>query len=351
MVKPGDNYCSGIVRMKFDYQKDEEIGQSSVILKIPSLSENYKKVDPLGFYQHEVYVYETFLPKLYDLWDGARFTPICHAATTTQALVLEDLKARGYRTCDRKQQLDLDHCRAALVTLAKYHGLTVKYIRNSNHTHEDTLPQLSNKYSPSLMAFGQLLYDSFLNLAKAAAPESTHHKLCEYKDKLKEIWQSILRTTDDRTKFCVIAHGDFWTNNILFEHDDHGRVRDTKMIDWQVSRKTSPVLDLIYFFVSSVQFEVFATHRDTVLNLYVDTLNETLTRLECNCQYTRTDLDKDLDEYKVLFPFFVSCTLQIIMTERDSPVFDTAESSVISQGNYPSIAAKWLNHFSEIGIV
>lgn len=348
MVKPGDNYCSGIIRVNFDYQKNEESGRSSVLLKIPSLSENFKKVSPLGLYHREVYIYENFLPKLYDLLDGTHFAPICHVATPTQVLVLEDLKARGYGTCDRKQQLDLDHCCAALVTLAKYHGLTVKYTQT--HTLKDPLRQLPTEYSPSLVAFGKIMYDTFLQVAKSVAPESTYQKLCEYKDKLEEIWRLISRANDNCTKFWVVTHGDFWTNNILFKHDDHGRVQDTKMIDWQISRRGSPAMDLIYFLVSSVQFEIFASHRDTVLNLYVDTLNETLSRLDCNCQYTRADLDNDFNEYKVLFPFFVSGILQIIMMDRDSPVFDPARSKIISEGSYPSIASKWLNIFPQIGI-
>lgn len=339
VVKPGDNYCSGIVRMKFQSHAESH----SVLLKVPSLSENYKLVDSIGVYPREVFVYENLLPQLLQLWAGEPFAPVCHVTTEAQAMVLEDLQ--GYRSCDRRQQLDLDHCLVALSTLAKYHALSVKLL-NCNPILDGTLTELP-EYRPSLMAFSRSLYDGFLSLAESLVSKSTHQTLCQYKDKVETTWRSVARTNADSSGFCVIAHGDFWTNNILFRYE-HGRVQQAKIVDWQMTRKALPVLDLIYFFTSSAQFEVFASHKDTMLDLYVDTLNETLSSLECNCRYTRADLDSDLEEYKILFPYFVSSVLQIILPDKDSSAFSL--ESGVSSDRYTSVLAKWLNYFEENGI-
>lgn len=340
--KTDDHFLSGFVLLSFN-------SHSSVFLKIPSLSENCEQMDTVRTHCREIFMFENVLPQIFEPWSGKHYAPLCHAITKTKGLVLEDLEARGYRACDSKKQLDFDHCRVALTALAKYHALSVKYIQNSNHALIDTLKQ-TPKYSPSLMAFGYDLYDRFLSLAKALVSSSAHQKLCEYKEELEETCVLVSGTNGISGGFGVIAHGNLWTNNILFKYDDGGRVHEAKMIDWQMSRIALPVLDLVYFFLGSVPFEVFNAHRDTLLNLYVDTLNETLSVLKCNSMYTRADLDSDLSRYKALFPMFAGCILQIVMTERDQQIYSLQPSNEISCGKYPSVLAKWLNYFVENGI-
>lgn len=106
------------------------------------------------------------------------------------------------------------------------------------------------------------------------------------------------------------------------------------------------MLDLIFFFITSARFEVFSVHRDALLDHYVGSLNETLTKVACNCMFTRADLDRDLEKYKVLFPYLISRRLQLVVSDESSVGSDENSSN-----NYLSILAKWLNYFVESGIV
>lgn len=337
-----DLFLSGFVLLSFN-------PHSSVFLKMPSIGKNSEKMVTDGTHSREIFMFENVLPQIFEPWSGKHYAPLCYAITKTKGLVLEDLEAQGYRTCDMKKQLDLDHCRVALISFAKYHALSAKYIQDSNHVLIDTLKK-PPVYSPSLWNYGYDLYDRFLNLAKTLVSRSAHQRLCEYKKEFKKIWLLISEIKENSRGFRVITHGNLWTNNIFFKYDDDGRVHEAKMIDWQQSRIALPVLDLVSFFLGSVPFEIFSAHRDTLLDLYIDTLNETLSALKCRSMYTRADLDSDLSRYKALFPMFASCTLQIVMTERDQPILNLQPSNEISCGKYPLVVAKWLNYFVENGI-
>lgn len=52
--------------------------------------------------------------------------------------------------------------------------------------------------------------------------------------------------------FSVVTHGDMWLNNTMYEHDDEHRPINAVFIDWQLTRYSSPVLDLMYFIFVSV---------------------------------------------------------------------------------------------------
>ena len=50
----------------------------------------------------------------------------------------------------------------------------------------------------------------------------------------------------DDNQFNVLCHGDMWANNIMFKHDEHGRVKDELFVDFQLPYWNSPVMDVMY---------------------------------------------------------------------------------------------------------
>lgn len=338
VLKPGSNFTSLIVRLNFKYRKDEKNTHGSVLVKIPSLSPNYDDNKQMNVYEHEIFVYQSLLPELYKLWKGEPFAPICYAISETKIMVLEDLTVRGFRLCDKKQQLDLDHCRIALENLARYHAVSFKYLQQCDPAIRDRLKSPIEMSSMFRTQY-RTMFARFLRVLKPLVEDSVYQKMERMEDKLPQDF-SFGRNIDE-SGINVIGHCDYWTNNILFQYED-GHVRSLKMVDWQLTRLASPAVDLIFFSVSSVRFEVFETYKDALLNLYLDTLHDTLSKLECNLEYSRTDLDEAMRRYRYYFWSYIATEMPFMMTDEGS-VDNIANTDDLSELAL-SATLKWVNY-------
>lgn len=50
--------------------------------------------------------------------------------------------------------------------------------------------------------------------------------------------------------WMVLCHGDLWINNLMFQNDINGKVKNVKIIDLQAMRYSSPLCDIIQFLYS-----------------------------------------------------------------------------------------------------
>lgn len=345
VLKPGNNFTSLIIRLSFEYKIEGENTYGSVLLKIPSLSVNYDDLKDMNFYEHEIFVYLKLLPELKKLWTGEPFAPICYAISEAKIMVLEDLSVRGFRVCDKKQQLDLDHSRIALCNLARYHAVTLKYLQQCDPA---TYSRLEDpiEISSSLQTQYRILFLRFLKVMKPLVANLVYQKLEELKDKMPR--GASFGKNKDESGVNVIGHCDYWTNNILFRYDEDGHVISMKMVDWQLTRLANPVVDLIFFFVSSVKFEIFETYKDALLNFYVDTLSDTLSKLDLNLVYSRAHLDEAMRRHKYYFWHYVGTELPFMMSDEGS-IENEANSDVSEL--YISAALKWVNYLVKENLV
>lgn len=76
----------------------------------------------------------------------------------------------------------------------------------------------------------------------------------------------------------VITHGDAWQNNLMFKNDKNGIPMEISMLDWQVSRIASPLLDVMYFIFSCTTKELRDAHYDDFLKTYHHTLSAHIRR-------------------------------------------------------------------------
>jgi aminoglycoside phosphotransferase (APT) family kinase protein len=80
-------------------------------------------------------------------------------------------------------------------------------------------------------------------------------------------WERIdMVTRRTETGLNVLAHGDLWINNIMF----NDQANSMRLVDFQLANHTSPGIDLHLFICSSATLEVQMYHTNTLLQVGVD---------------------------------------------------------------------------------
>lgn len=68
--------------------------------------------------------------------------------------------------------------------------------------------------------------------------------------------------------FNVLCHGDLWTNNFMYSHDEHNNIQKLLMVDYQICHWTSPAIDLLFLLVESPELELKVKEFDTFVHYY-----------------------------------------------------------------------------------
>ncbi|XP_066992694.2 uncharacterized protein [Anabrus simplex] len=381
-VAKGDNFGGLLHRVTAEiyYQNNGNNQEKSelrcIIVKSLPSDDWYREVlDQAGVFKREMRMYKVILPAMYKLLKeklpGVTI-PALTARTytssiTNETLVLEDLRPLGYRMVDRRQQLDLEHCVVALRALAQFHALSVAL--------NDRDPSLMDHfregfYTPErrhiLSPFLQPTLDT---LASAVEKWPEYER---FGDKIRQIAATSVDRIIDVVKpknnsLCVLNHGDFWINNILFRyHPKNGKVLGAKFVDFQVSRYSSPALDLQYFIYTSAKEDVRDKSLRHLLQEYHASLTHTLQLLGCG-KYAITfgELEQEMKE-RAFFGLITACTYLGAVLADPSEVVDLdsnfGEESRKNGGQSPmekayagerfrKIFRKFLIHFENEGLL
>lgn len=96
--------------------------------------------------------------------------------------------------------------------------------------------------------------------------------------KLKNVWLDVAAPMS--CGFHVMNHGDIWLNNMMFRSDEEGNTVDVKLIDFQIAFWASPVVDLMYFLVSSVADDIKIDEFDNLVEFYHEQLTSALKQVK-----------------------------------------------------------------------
>lgn len=293
----GDNYLSVLHRLTVRTQG----GQSHSLIVKCRIEEGKtaRLVEDSKVFRREQEMYSTTLPRMSALLKKAlpgTSEPIsakCMYACQS-FLVLEDLSAVGFRMMDRLEGLDLDHCLLVMRSLARFHAASVAL----HEQDPDSLKQYEVSFysEPSLYSSWKNSIDGFMNTLVEELetwPEHWHQYVTKLRLIQENIWERIcvvMRRSD--TGLNVLAHGDLWINNMMFNEHPSG----IRLVDFQLATHTSPGIDLHLFICSSPTPEVRLYHTNTLLKEYHTALCDTLTALGYTQKIiTLEELHKEFD--------------------------------------------------------
>nr|CAD7604979.1 unnamed protein product [Timema genevievae] len=334
-VAKGENFISKLYKVTVEFKdRREEYQKRYFITKILPFTEETRKIfSESSAFPSEIRMLSDTLPKMYSLLDKAapgrykEFGPKCvfFKDTSPFILMMEDLCEQGFKMAERRKGLNLEHCLMVMRALGRFHAssfvvqeedpLLAEFYKDNSVTEDATVPLLEGLLSFSLKAM-------------TSAVESWPDVGATYAAKLRARGETIMADLKklmkpDGNPFNVLIHGDLWVNNMMFKYDEvTGGVQEIKFIDFQLTRYTSPALDLHYFIQTSPSEEVSVAHTDKLLKEYHKELSKSMELLgRGNKVISFQDL---LDEYerKYLYCFFAIVIILPMVLSDPSDGFD-----------------------------
>ncbi|XP_050296870.1 uncharacterized protein LOC126736524 isoform X2 [Anthonomus grandis grandis] len=187
-------------------------------------------------------------------------------------IALENLTVQNFILTDKAKPLDEQHLRAVCEIYGKWHALTFSYKDQNKEKYEELIKPIKNIYTyfanDSFFKWLKTLLEVAYNKIKRT-DESRAEKIQKVMDNLPEYWNNAIEYTG---RYSCFIHGDCWSNNFMFKYDDNN-IEESKILDFQLIRDSTPVHDLSYFFYSGASKKDL-DKLDEYLDLYYDTFSK-----------------------------------------------------------------------------
>ncbi|XP_065722039.2 uncharacterized protein [Drosophila suzukii] len=337
----GDNYASVMARINVNYStKDSKDLQTGTFL----LKTTFADKDPAailladyGVYTREMDIYEQILPHLSKMVrDEIKDSRKLFAATVDvdrkrDTIIFEDLSLEQYKVACRLKKLDLKHTHLVLEKLARFHAAGAVLAKRKPGIFEKNYDR--GFFNKHVRGYQQ----TFKNLLQALSRSLELNKDLKerYQRKIDRLVDNIMDYGERSTSvnpgdFLVLAHGDLWTTNVMFQYDDQGHPTNAILIDFQFSVWNSPAIDLHYFFSTSIQDNLRWKHQPELVQFYYYKLVESLKKLKYS-QQIPTLFDFQLQfQARAFYAVFSSLIFEPCM------LYTGKEEASIAQGMSPS---------------
>jgi Ecdysteroid kinase-like family len=245
-------------------------------------------------------------------------------------IVMEDLRDSGHKMWNKMEPMDFQHSALLMIALGRLHALSFA-MKAKNPIEFEKFKKLGDNF-PILFDIDKL--EAYIQAIIKDTLETLDSQHKEQASKiLSEIKEVFLETTrpDWAEPFSVVTHGDCWSNNFLFHYGDKSLPDNIILLDWQISRYSSPAIDILYFFFISTDEKLRASHFNELTKIYHNSLEETLNNLEyaSDKQFSFATLSKHLNKvgkYGVVTAALIS---SLVHTEKS----DLLEIALAAKNN------------------
>lgn len=212
--------------------------------------------------------------------------PKCYGnvdAELNECIFLEDLSVRGFSIIDRyTQEISADHVRLIMQSLGKFHAISFAL--------KDQQPDKFNELASSLDEIFVRREEAFLQeyftlQSKVAFEVLSSEEDAHLLEKIKKLFENgVIDIAADCLDLestgaaSIITHGDTWQNNTMFRFDNDGKPIEISLIDWQLSRQSSPIIDIVYFMFCCTTKQLRDAHYENFLKIYHESLSAHIER-------------------------------------------------------------------------
>lgn len=268
---PGDSYLGIVYRVSVEANVDSEVRKLSMIAKgIPANLARRKTWKIPSFFKNEVFFYKTVLPTLLDFERRKRgekaqadrpFVPVptclsCHSDGEKDYIIMSDLGVEGFAISERTEGFSQEHCEAALEALGHFHGLSLAFKSQEPETFHK---MVANMVEPYFRLDYESWYSGFLKNLQCVAIDAVakEYPNSEYESKLRAFanenqYKMMCELVKPEEPYALPGHGDAWGPNFLYRYnsDDKSRPSNIRILDFQLMRYASPLLDVMFFLFS-----------------------------------------------------------------------------------------------------
>lgn len=234
----GDGMCGIITSVIMTGHRQHE-GQPTehrlhLLCKVaPENAARRKEFNSEKAFTDEVFAYNRILPLFAEFQrekgipDADCFSayPKCYAAvadhaTGQYAIIMENLRHRNYQLWPKRQAIPKRHAYLVAEQLAKFHAISFALkdqrpaVFDSLRADVCSLMEFFEKCNAAKFMHGS--YDRAMEVLKN--PEHVQI-MQQVKDRMIELLRDCLNV-GDRERHCVVGHGDFWINNMLFQYEN-----------------------------------------------------------------------------------------------------------------------------------
>ncbi|XP_017488159.1 PREDICTED: uncharacterized protein LOC108376452 isoform X2 [Rhagoletis zephyria] len=286
-VAPGENYATIMLRiaMEISTQSGKE-KTLSYMMKIP-LESIKDLMEKRNVFDIETMMYRSVVPEMEQMYRDAgievKFSAGYYDIQTPSqfgVILLEDLRQRGFKNINRLEGLDMDHARCVLKKLAQWHAASATRVQLKGlYPASLTTAYFLDDHYELMKQIYKNLGDAFLSSARSFPGNE------EYIESLEKFnshyFDSFFNAGKvDPNEFNVLNHGDCWSNNVMFQYDAFGRIKETYFVDYQIPKYGSPAQDLYYLILSSTSYDLKLKQFDYFVKFYHENLAQSLTLLK-----------------------------------------------------------------------
>ncbi|KAH8283781.1 hypothetical protein KR054_001374 [Drosophila jambulina] len=280
----GENYATIMLRVHIEVElKDGKTKKVSYMAKLPHQQEMFREMmNQTNIFDTERTMYSEVVPEMEALYKeagveitfGAKSYDLKNAKS--EYVVLEDLGIKGFKNANRLEGFDQAHTERVLRKLAQWHAASAVRVATRGPYPEHLLNGFFNEKTRPVM--GEMMKGLVMRFVKCC---STYEGNEAYIDKVKaaqpvfvDIFFDFAKV--DPTEFNVLNHGDSWANNIMFQYDAFGKIKEVLLVDYQIPKYGTVAQDLYYFLLSSTKLEDKLTKFDYYIKVYHENLVEHL---------------------------------------------------------------------------
>lgn len=279
----------------------------------------------------------------------------CNSSFLDEAIVLEDLTARGFVLHDRFEAMDWEYASKGVEELAKFHALSFV------HKHENPKAHAEN-----LVTF-DWRKNVFLNMLEVfrGTSENVYKIVPEYMKLRFKTFVNEQLTEEMFGKYfgpgdnAVLVHGDYRASNIMHKRSKNGKVTSLIPVDYQTLHFGSPATDLLYFIFTGTDEYFRRHHLQNLIELYYETVTHSIEVMGLNPDliFPREQFDKEYNEMLPFGLFTASFCLPVVLVScEDAPKMDAVDAdialfSVKLSDEYKKRYLSILNEFAQLGIL
>ncbi|XP_060532512.1 uncharacterized protein LOC132705722 [Cylas formicarius] len=331
-TEKGDGYLGDIMFVHVTAVKENGKSKNyDMVLKAGKPSKELRKKFPVRLaFVREVHMYSKVFPSFQRFVKEKKVEPFQFVAECFGTLLSEDmeiifcqnLKKIGYELHDRFIPFNMNHLALTLESYGKYHALSF-VMRDQQPDIFQKLSEMECVWSAFAASetFPPMLKEVEKHLYQILEDSNEMEMLKKFKARFtgdfEQTWKNLTTAYEEQS---VITHGDCWNNNFMFKYDpaDVTKLAPEKvvMLDFQISKLASPVLDLAYHICAVITPN--DSHLEELLGIYYRSFSGYLRQLGSNPDivFPYSSLIEQWRKYSLIGIFFAGMVLPINLLDK-----------------------------------